>query len=88
MSGKISVKDINLRTLVEELWKSAEYNIFSNKQEFDWNIAIKQIRPGGYLEHICGKVLKVTIDNDQIECSNYDRLYGNSKVKQIIDNIR
>ncbi len=92
MSGKICVKDIDLRKLVEELWKNANYSVFCNQSEnqpeFDWNIAIKQIKPGGYLEHICGKILKVFINNDHIEHSNYDRLYGNNRVKEIIDNIR
>lgn len=92
MSGKISVKDINPRELVEELWKNANYNIFCNQPEkqpkFDWKIAIKEIKPGGYIEHVCGKVLKVVINDQQIEHSNYDRLYGNGKVQEIINNIK
>jgi hypothetical protein len=91
MSGKICVKDIDLRKLVEELWNNASYSIFckeyENKPKFDWKIAIKEIKPGGYLEHICGKVLKVFIINEHIEHSNYDRLYGNGKVQEIINNI-
>tara|TARA_B100000161_G_C33461869_1_gene373907 strand:+ start:330 stop:617 length:288 start_codon:yes stop_codon:yes gene_type:complete len=92
MSGKICIKDIDLRKLVEELWKNAEYSLFSNqgenRPEFDWKLAIKQIKPGGLLEHICGKVLKVIINKEYIEHSNYDRLYGNGKVQEIIDNIK
>ena len=91
MSGKICVKNIDLRKLIEELWNNAKYNIFYNQSEkqpkFDWNIAIKEIKPGGYLEHICGKVLKVLVDNEHIEYSNYDRIYGKGKVQEIIDNI-
>ena len=58
MSGKICVKDIDLRKLVEELWKNAEYSVFCNQSEnqpeFDWKVAMKQIKPGGFLEHVCG----------------------------------
>ena len=92
MSGKICVKDIDLRKLVEELWKNAEYSVFCNQSEnqpeFDWKVAMKQIKPGGFLEHVCGKVLKVIIGNEHIEHSNYDRLYGNGKVQEIINKIK
>ena len=59
----------------------------SNLPKFDWKQAIKEAKPNGYLEHICGKVVKVIIFNDTIDISRYDKEYGMGKAKEVIDKI-
>ena len=91
MSNIINIKNINNRSVIEELWKKAEYSIhFRNKPnlpKFNWNQAIKEVKPNGYLEHICCKVIKVIILNDTIDISRYDQEYGFGKAEEIIDKI-
>ena len=92
MSNIINIKNINIRIVIEELQKKAEYSInFKNKTNlpsFNWKQAIKEVKPNGYLEHICGKVIKVVIFNDTIDISRYNNEYGFGKADEIIERIK
>ena len=91
MSNIINIKDKNIRTIIEELWNKAEYSINSKNKSnlplFNWKQVIKESKPNGYLEHICGKVLKVIILNNTIDISRYDKEYGIGKAEEIISNL-
>ena len=89
---KISIKNINIKSLIHELWINAEYSGYldsSNlkKPDFNWEIGIKQVKPGGYIDHFCGKVININIFNDYIDLNGYDRLYGKGKLQDILDKL-
>ena len=89
MSNNIDIAGLNIREIVELLWENAEYSP-SNKTkiEFDWKIIKKELRPNGYLENGCGKILKILISSKYIDSSKYDNIYGPDKAKNLLDKLK
>lgn len=88
MSNSIDIKGLNIKDIVEELWEKADYSAtnikYNSKPEFNWNKIKTELRPNGYLEHACGKVIKIFINGSKIDSSRFDLLYGNGKANEII----
>lgn len=91
MSTEISIRNLELKKIIHELWKNADYSPFykndENKPKFDYLLGIKSVKPNGYIEHFCGKVLNITVIPNYILTSGYDLLYGQGKSNEIISNL-
>lgn len=92
MSTVIDISQKKLKTIIQELWNHAEYSsIYSTfnieKPDFNWDKGIKDVKPGGYMEIFCGKILKIEILGSKINTSGYDNLYGQKKALDIISKI-
>ena len=92
MNTEIDISQKNLKTVIKELWDNANYSsIYSTfdfkKPEFIWEEGIKDVKPGGYIEIFCGKILKIKVLGKKIDISGYDNLYGRKKAFEIISKI-
>lgn len=92
MSTEIDISQMNIKTVIQELWENAKYSsIYSTfnieKPEFIWEKGIKEVKPGGYIEIFCGKMLKIKVLGNKIDISGYDNLYGCKKAFEIISKI-
>ena len=92
MNTEINISQKNLKTVIKELWNNADYSsIYSTfdfkKPQFVWEEGIKDVKPGGYVEIFCGKILKIKVLGNKIETSGYDNLYGRKKAFEIISKI-
>lgn len=89
MSNNIDIIGLNIREIVELLWENAEYSPSNiTESRFDWKIIKKELRPNGYLENGCGKILKILINSKYIDTSKYDSIYGPDKAKNLLKKLK
>ena len=92
MNNKIDTRNLDIKIVIKELWKHADFSNFYKdykitKPDFIWEKGIKNIKPGGYLEIFCGKILKITVNSNSIDTSGYDNIYGKGKAAEIISKL-
>ena len=92
MSIEIDIRNLNIRNVIEELWKYAEYSSIYNdsmikKPDFNWEQGIKNVKPGGYLENFCGKTLNIIVSSNSLNIIGYDHKYGKGQAHKIISNL-
>ena len=92
MSTEIDIKDLELKKVIYQLWKFAEYSSFYNnvedKPEFNFKNGAKDVKPGGQINNFCGKMLNLVITSKYIYTTGYDLLYGQGKAAEIISNLQ
>lgn len=91
--GLIDITNIDRNTLLKALWDRSEpaaYFKNSNIEPppFSWEEAKRCMRSDGYLDYVCGRVIKADIySTDQVNPRLYDRDNGEGAFQEVVNSL-